>query len=466
MAGGTHGEGRLLRNDGLQRWLLSGGQELQLRKVLEPALAIDGQLARDWLARAEANRALRASGCSELLGTGHDASGVWLVSRYAQGTKLAQATRGGVSTAVALYAAHAILTALEAAHTSGLVHLDLDPEGILVRADGSLLLPEFGLWSALAPAELARLRFDARRLAYVSPEQVQARPTDTRSDLFALGWLLYEWLAGQAPFVGENPLALAMAIDGGRRKPLHELAPRVAPELADVVEMLMQTDASCRFQTPSATRAALEAVAPFDAARARAELAARVTARASQEPKTRLGLGLAALLRSSPEAAPAPPPLAARADALLDNAFVAPQRAPESKLIAPPPLFLSGLSEPTPPSAPAPVSAPRSQVRAPRARAVEGEPVHDGRTAFLRVESALRTVLPKKWQTSARTRAPREMPGKWQDPSSTLFRVRRAALSGPVMRVASWPRVWWLALSLGLGVPFMTCVYLLCRLWF
>ncbi len=357
-------------------------------------------------------------------------------------SSLAEAMRGGVSTPVALYAARAILSALEEVHARGLVQLELDPEHVFVRADGSLRLPEPGRWSALEPAALARARFDAGRVAYSSPELVQARKADARSDLFVVGWLLYEWLAEAAPFTGQNALALALAIDGAQRKPLLQRAPRVDPGLCDVVEMLLQTAPSHRFQTASAARSALQAVAPFDAEAARRELAARVMQRSrASEPRTRRGV--------APSKA-----------ALLENPFVKPSPRQESELVEPPPLFLSGASS----------AVPLASARAPRALAMKGEPVHDGRTAFLRVESALRTVLPRKWQTSShaagpRTIGPRVVPGKWQDPSSTLFRVRRAALSGPVVRVAGWPRTWWVALGIGLGVPVVTCAYLLYRLW-
>jgi hypothetical protein len=450
---------RLLRRDGLQRWLLlpSAQGPLRVRKELEPALALDGRRARAWLALGEQNRAWSAEGCAEVLDL--DAAQCAITSRYHPGIPLAQL--GAVPSAVALALGTMIVTALEAAWEHGLTHLDLDPAGVLVRRDGALLLPEFGLWGALSPADLARVRFDAERIGYMSPEQLQACTVDTRSDLFVLGWLLYEWLAGRPPFVGDTPLALAMAIDGGTHTPLAECAPRVEPDVADVVETLLQAQPSARFESPRAARCALGSAAKVDLAAARGVLAARVAARldGGAEPRTRRGLGLTDRLRALH---PAPRAVErARPVPMLENPYVgAGKREPPSELVAPPPLFLPAAE----PASPAPSGRPPTAVRAPRDKPVDGQPVHDGRTAFLKLETALRTVLPRSWQrTSARVVSAE---GKWQEPSSTVFRVRPAALTVAVVRGQAWPRAWRVALALWFGGALLAASYLMCRLWF
>ncbi|MET0286714.1 MAG: protein kinase [Polyangiales bacterium] len=454
---------RLLRRDGLQRWLLSSNGA-SVRKELEPSLALDGRRARAWLAIVERNRAVHAESCAEVMEV--DAAQCSFTTRYHQGVALTQL--GVLAAPVACALAITILTALEAAAAHELVHLDLDAAGILVRRDGSLLLPEFGLWGALSPAEIARVRFDAGRVAYMSPELVQASQVDTRSDLFVLGWLLYDLLAGRAPFSGETPLALAMAIDTGAREPLSKRAPGLDAGLCDVVETLLQTRADARFETPRAARRALESAASVDLVEARRVLARRVAMQleGTGEPRTRQGLGLANLFRPAPAAsiaAAAPPPVVERRAPLLENPFLGgPKREPRSELVAPPPLFLNATAPAKPP--PSVARAPTSSVRAPRGKPAEGVPVHDGRTAFLKLETALRTVLPRSWQrTSAHERSAE---GKWQEPSSTVFRVRPVAMTIAVVRSHAWPRSWRLAFALWFGGALLTASYLLCQLWF
>jgi Protein kinase domain len=504
---------RLVRSDGLQRWLLLpdavGEATPRLLKLLDPALAVDGTLSRLWLGRASQNRVLCHPAGPHVLEATRDESGVFVVSRYGEGVALSELMQAGAfAPALAAYVCSTLLEVLQQAQScdSALTHLDLDPAGILVRSDGSLLLPEFGLWGVLSPRELARRRFDAGRIAYASPELVQARSADTRSDVFSLGALLYELLSGEPAFAGATPLAVALAIDGGLRKPL-----AVVESLREVVDAMLESEVEARFQSAAAARQALSSVVPYEPAAAQRELARRVAAqtrsnRAEQEPRTQLGLGLTALVRAAVssvgEPAAAMRVMQPNAASLGENPFVAPSAVAEPPTgPAPPPLFL-----PATPAAAAPPNA-----REPRAP--HRDAVHDGRTAFLRVEArartcepetearagtrepetaapagtreravaarepvrarkletALRTVLPRAWQhafTGALSPAPVSPQGKWRDPSATLFQPRQPALMAPLVRASGQPLARWLAIALLLGPPLLVAVYLSCRLWF
>ena len=102
----------------------------------------------------------------------------------------------------------AIATGLQAAHDAGVIHRDLKPANVLVADDGRVVLTDFGI---------ARLGASSHRTgilgtpAYMSPEQVAGRPIDTRSDIYALGLILFEMATGTLPFAGETPLAMALA---------------------------------------------------------------------------------------------------------------------------------------------------------------------------------------------------------------------------------------------------------------
>jgi serine/threonine-protein kinase len=428
-----------MRDDGLQRWLrVSGGDRPRVQKVLDPSLSA---LVPAWLSRVNQNRTLTHAACSRVVEI--DPQSARFTSDFADGVMLVDVAKRALTPTIAVYVLSTVLDAL--AHAGDLLHLDLDPAGVLVRRDGSLLLPEFGLWSVLSPEELARRRFDANRVAYTSPEIVRARALDARSDVFSAGWLAYELLTQRTPFAGASALAIATAVDRGERAPLSSF--RVDASLCDVIEVMLQTEPDARFQSAGAARSALLAVTGVDLARAQAELAARV--QPSAEPRTRIGLGLAALLRAS--------------DTKKSMRIVQPRSLTENPFVANGPPINEAVPEPPPLFLP---SSAGSRPRAPRTNTEQGAPVHDGRTAFLKVETALRTVLPKAWkQAFTPPRAPASVPGKWREPDSGLFRVRSAVLAGPVVRVARWPRAA-LALAAVFVLSGLSCVYLLCRLWF
>jgi serine/threonine-protein kinase len=144
-----------------------------------------------------------------------------------------------------------ICDALDYMHKHGVVHRDLKPENIMVREDGSIKLIDFGI----------AMKEDARRLTftelspalgtpdYISPEQVKGQRGDQRSDIYALGVMLYEMLAGEPPFIGSNPLAVMnerLLVDP---KPVRNLNPRVSPQLQEILYRALERDPRHRYAT-------------------------------------------------------------------------------------------------------------------------------------------------------------------------------------------------------------------------
>jgi len=177
--------------------------------------------------------------------------------------------------------AASIAQALQHAHARGVVHRDIKPANILLQ-DGEPLVADFGIALALAPDAPTRLTATGMAVgtvAYMSPEQATGAPdVDGRSDVYAMGCLLYEMLTGSAPFAGGTPQAMlarkvvgtlpdGMARDGG-----------IPPTLGDVIERAMAPDAASRFQTAKDLADAL----------ARALDAETVRVRAAKSRRTRL----------------------------------------------------------------------------------------------------------------------------------------------------------------------------------
>jgi serine/threonine protein kinase len=109
----------------------------------------------------------------------------------------------------------AVAEALGAVHAAGLIHRDLKPSNILLRADGQPVLTDFGLAAALADMARAQRLTPPNVLVgtadYLAPEVIASQPVDARADLYALGVVLYEMLAGFVPFAGRDPLQMLRA---------------------------------------------------------------------------------------------------------------------------------------------------------------------------------------------------------------------------------------------------------------
>jgi serine/threonine-protein kinase len=143
-----------------------------------------------------------------------------------------------------------ICDALDTMHKHGVVHRDLKPENIMVCEGDRVKIIDFGI----------AMKEDARRLTftdmsllgtpdYISPEQVKGQRGDQRSDIYALGAMLYEMLTGQPPFTGSNPLAVMnerLLIDP---KPARDLNPEISPELEEVLFRALERDPRHRYAT-------------------------------------------------------------------------------------------------------------------------------------------------------------------------------------------------------------------------
>jgi tetratricopeptide (TPR) repeat protein/predicted Ser/Thr protein kinase len=138
--------------------------------------------------------------------------------------------------------------ALEAAHDEGIVHRDIKPANVLVDGTGRAWITDFGVARSLRDPGITRTGAVVGTLSYLSPEQARGGEVDGRSDLYALGILLFEMLTGELPFRGGSEAeAMAQRITGASRD-VHTLREDVPPWLAIVVQRLLQRDPGRRFQ--------------------------------------------------------------------------------------------------------------------------------------------------------------------------------------------------------------------------
>jgi eukaryotic-like serine/threonine-protein kinase len=154
-----------------------------------------------------------------------------------------------------------VADALEVAHRSGLVHRDVKPGNILLTEDGRVLVADFGIAKASeATSDLTEVGQVVGTAKYLSPEQVEGRPLDPRSDVYALGVVLYESLTGRPPFAADNVTATALARLHSEPPWPRTVRPDVPPALEGIVVRAMGRRPEDRFPTAAAMRDALEHV--------------------------------------------------------------------------------------------------------------------------------------------------------------------------------------------------------------
>ena len=197
----------------------------------------------------------------------HDVGPNYLVMEFVEGTPL----QGPLPIEKALEYAGQILDALDAAHRKGIVHRDLKPANVLVTKQGIKLL-DFGLakqttgaasGSGAGPddvtmAELSAVGQISGTLQYMAPEQLEGKPADVRSDVFAFGLVLYELITGKRPFAGTSHATVIASILKDQAPPLHELQPLTPPGLEPVLQTCLEKDPDQRWQSAREVKHALQ----------------------------------------------------------------------------------------------------------------------------------------------------------------------------------------------------------------
>jgi serine/threonine protein kinase len=226
-------------------------------KLLHPHLAQDADFLERFRREAVAAARLSHPNIVGIFDTGAEASGDtadqhFIVMEYCSGGTLASVLEdeGPLDPGRAAAVAADICDALGYAHRAGIIHRDVKPHNVLITEEGSLKVADFGIAkAAFGTSDITTTGSILGTVTYLSPEQVQGQEPDARSDLYSLGVVLYEVLAGRPPFVEDTQIAIAMAHVHSDPPSLRSLRARIPRALEGIVMRALAKDPDERWQS-------------------------------------------------------------------------------------------------------------------------------------------------------------------------------------------------------------------------
>ena len=262
---GRYQVGDLLGRGGMAE--VRAGTDLRLQRQVAVKFLLPEMAARDDIRRRFEAEACAAASLSDphavaVFDTGEHDGRPYIVMERLPGETLAdRIATGPLDPDWVCQVAREVLGALAAAHAAGLVHRDVKPGNILITADDHAKIADFGIAKSVeGSAGDLDLTGTGQLLgtpAYLAPERLDGAAATAKSDLYALGVVLYEALTGRCPFPDTTPLATARAIVAGDYPPLDEVRPGLDRDLVTAVERAMATDPADRFDSATAMAAAL-----------------------------------------------------------------------------------------------------------------------------------------------------------------------------------------------------------------
>jgi eukaryotic-like serine/threonine-protein kinase len=273
-------------------------------KILHEQYNADDDFVERFKREARSVAQLQHPNIVTVIDRGEEEGRQYIVFEYVEGENLKEyvVRKGRLEIREALEVAIEVANALAFAHENGLIHRDVKPQNVLLNGDTRAKVTDFGIARTLDVDGMTQTGTVLGTSNYIAPEQASGGRVDAHSDVYALGVVLYELIAGEVPFPGESFIAVAM-------KHLHEPAPNLMDVRRDVplrvaaaVDRALEKDPEQRFQTMNAFAAELEAcLAELESGDADATVVIPARQRAKRPPRRSmsrwpLAIGLLALV--------------------------------------------------------------------------------------------------------------------------------------------------------------------------
>jgi serine/threonine-protein kinase len=225
-------------------------------KIMHPHLAEDGDFTKRFIQEARQAARLAHPNIVNVFDQGQDGSITFIVMEYLPGITLRELLQdfGALTPAQTVDIVRAVLQGLDAAHTAGIVHRDLKPENVLLADDGRIKIADFGLARA-STHNTATSQALLGTIAYLSPELISRGEADLRSDIYALGIMMFEMLTGSQPYQGDQAVTIAYQHQNDIVPPPSSKNPAIPALFDELVDWCTRRSADER---PPHARAVLE----------------------------------------------------------------------------------------------------------------------------------------------------------------------------------------------------------------
>ncbi len=224
------------------------GEKVAL-KLIRPEAGLDKKSLDRFSNELKLARKIRHKNVCQMFDLGEDRGTRYITMEYVHGEDLKQLIRkvGRLSPGQAVAIARQVCDGLEEAHRLGVIHRDLKPQNIMVDADGSARIMDFGIARSLSGRSITGAGVMIGTPEYMSPEQVEGKEVDPRSDIYSLGIILYEMLTGQVPFEGDTPFTIGMKQKGEGPRDPRELNDQISTDLSGIILKCLEKSRETRY---------------------------------------------------------------------------------------------------------------------------------------------------------------------------------------------------------------------------
>jgi serine/threonine protein kinase/Tfp pilus assembly protein PilF len=234
-------------------------QEVAL-KLIKPEIAKDKKTVERFRNELKTARMIAHKNVCRMFDLGESAAAHFITMEYVRGEDLKSLIRkmGQLSSGQAISIAKQVCDGLIEAHSLGVVHRDLKPQNIMIDSEGKARIMDFGIARSLEAKGITGAGVMIGTPEYMSPEQVEGKETDQRSDIYSLGVILYEMVTGRVPFEGDTALSIAMKHKSEEPKDPREYNAQVSEDLSQIILRCLKKEKDKRYQSAGELRKDLE----------------------------------------------------------------------------------------------------------------------------------------------------------------------------------------------------------------